>query len=167
MAWVAGSNPSVNVAFVSAPSMSVTSNVVVGGGSNPAVAVDRDGNVSLVYVGPDNRIRYHALDSSLDCIGGGAPATCALTPSEQFVATPISAGAFLRTIDIEADGAHFWVAARTTEGELLLRLDTAVRDHIFRTDGVSSWVSIAALSGAPLMARGGGTGASHRALGCP
>jgi len=168
VAWVTGTSPSVNLAIVSA-GLVVASNAVLGAGTNPTIAVDSSGVVGVAYVGPDNLPRFHHLTMTLSCVsGGGARSTCPITTSTRTVATPIGAGTFNSTLDIEATGGLFWLVARTSDGELVQRIDSAVRETVFRTAAATSWITVTPTStGLPMILRGVGSGYNHNLLGCP
>lgn len=168
--WVTGNTPTVNMAIVSATHV-VTSNAVLGTGSNPTVAYAAGGAVGVAYVGPDNRPRFHRLTSTLTCVGGAARNTCAITTSTRTVSTPVGAGTFNSTLDVDGSisgASHFWLVARTSDGELVQHLDTALREDIFRTASTTSWMSVVITStGDPLISRGADSGYNHNFLGCP
>jgi len=165
--WVTGVTPTVNVAFVSA-GLSVTSSGTVGMGSNPTVAVTPYG-VGVAYAGTDNRPRLHYLSPSLNCLNGTTRTMCPVTTSTRTVATPMAASTFHSTLDLETTtNGHLWLVARTSDGELVQRLATEVREEVFRTSASTAWISVAVGStGAPLISRGSGTVYTHNLLGCP
>jgi hypothetical protein len=169
--WVSGLSPVVNIARVSAPSMTVTSSTVVGAGSNPSVALSEQQLVGIAYAGSDGRPRLHVLYPALTCVGPqGAPAAdCSAATSDRIVATPVGAGTFDTTLDLVGDGHLFWLAARTTDGELLQRTygpAYSTIDDAFRPATTTAWVSLAVTEGSPLLLRGGGTGFTHNVLAC-
>ena len=79
------------------------------------------------------------------------------------------AGTLDTTFDLVggADGT-FWLAARTTEGELLQRTSGVgvIEDDIFRATSNTTWVSIAVSGSSPLMLRGSGLTFTNNVLTC-
>lgn len=168
VAWVTGTSPTVNLAIVSA-GLVVASNAVLGAGTNPTIAVSSNGVVGVAYAGPDNLPRFHQLTMTLSCVsGGGARNTCPVTTSTRTVVTPVGAGTFNSTLDIEAAGTLFWLAARTSDGEMVQRIDSVARETIFRVSAATSWITVTPTStGMPMILRGVGSGYNHNMLGCP
>ncbi|MCA9579780.1 MAG: hypothetical protein KC668_30340, partial [Myxococcales bacterium] len=163
--WVQGTTPQVRVALLSGTT--VTSNTVVGAGSNPSLVRDASGNFGLVYTGSDNLPRFHHLTSSLTCVQGGAPSSCAHTLGTRTVNAPVGGSVSQRTLDIAADGNAFWVAARVSDGEQVFRVSgSTTHDSIHRAIASTQWISVGAQDGRPLVPRGS-TGYSHDTYGCP
>ena len=128
-----------------------------------------NGVVGVAYAGPDNLPRFHQLTMTLSCVsGGGVRSTCPVTTSTRTVVTPVGAGTFNSTLDIEATGNYYWLVARTSDGEMVQRIDSAVRETVFRVSAATSWITVTPTStGMPMILRGVGSGYNHNMLGCP
>jgi hypothetical protein len=168
IAWVAGASPQVHIAYII--SGTVSGDVVVGAGSNPSLDINDVGIVGVTYTGIDNRPRFHSLLPGLNCVnGGGAPNTCAQTLGTLTVNAPPGGFISQRTLDIAADGRAFWVTARVSDGEQVYRVsNAAVHDDLHRavSTTVTTWMSVGAQAGRPLVLRGNAAGYTHDTYGC-